>query len=172
MNTKLNKWIVAMGVAVASTSTFAASDTGSLGVGASVSNVCAIGGGYLSFGNVSLLVTQGVGVLATTYAADAGHTVPVICTNGATAQITADAGMYASGGSRRMASGANRLVYELYADAGRTTVLDSSTGAISYTGTGTNQTVMIYGRISAANLAGASSGDYDDTVALTITYTP
>ena len=172
MNSKLNKWVIAVGIVTTSASAFAASDSANLSVGALVNNVCAIGGGYLDFGNASILVGSGSGTRGANSPLDAAQAVPVICTNGATAQINADFGMFASGDIRRMASGSNRLVYQLYTDTSRTTVLDTTTGAINYTGTGSNQTVTIYGRILASALSAAPKGEYDDTVALTITYTP
>ena len=69
---------------------------------------------------------------------------------------------------------ADYLAYELYTSALLSTVLDTSTGAIAYTGTGlaeTNKSV-VYGKILGADLAAAKAGAYADTVALTITYTP
>lgn len=172
MNSKLNKWLIAIGIVTTSAGAIAASDSANLGVGAVVNNVCAIGGGYLDFGNASILVASGAGTRGANSPLNAAQTVPVICTNGATAQINADFGLYAAGDIRRMASGSNRLVYQLYTDNTRTTVLDTTTGAINYTGIGSNQTVTIYGQILATALAAAPKGDYDDTVSLTITYTP
>lgn len=172
MNTKLNTWILAISTLATAGSALAASDSSTLSVGASVNNTCAIGRGHLDFGDVSLLVTSGAGIRSSMAAKQAFQTVPVICTNGATATVTGDLGLYASGSLRQMASGSDRLTYQLYADSALTTVLDTTTGSIPYTGNGNVQTVTIYGRVLAADMISAKKGGYEDTVALTITYTP
>ena len=186
MKLKLNQLTIALASMTMSGFCFADADTSNLTVSASVANVCAIGSGTLNFGSLSLGVTANSGAGAATFtnvrksanltgstsAADTSTTVPVICTNDASASVTGALGSNAVGSVRKMVSGSNLLTYELYADAARTTVLDASTGSIAYTGTGTAETVTIYGRVAASDIALAKKGNYADTVALTITYTP
>ena len=186
MKLKLNQLTIALAAMTMSSFCFADSDTANLTVSASVANVCAIGSGTLNFGTLSLGVGVSTGgssaaftnirkstsVTGSTSAADTSTTVPVICTNDASASVTGALGSNAVGSARKMVSGSNLLTYELYADSARTTVLDASTGAIAYTGTGSTETVTIYGRVAASDIALAKKGNYSDTVALTITYTP
>lgn len=176
MNTKLSKLALAISAMAMVGTSIAATDTANLTVGASVVNACAIGPGTLNFGALGLVVVPGAGTVGVNgdNDADSGATMSVVCTNGASATIGGGLGLNAAGAVRKMISGADLLTYELYADAGRLTVLDNTVpGSIAYTGTGAATTTdAIYGRVTAAQLAAAVKGTYSDTVALTITYTP
>lgn len=173
MNVHMTKIAVAATAIFLSASTWAAIDTANLAVSATVVNVCAIGPGTLAFGSIGLGVNAGAGTLnPVNHDADSGSTISIVCTNGASAAITAGAGANSAGSVRKMISGADLLTYELYTDSGRLTALNA-TNAISYTGTGLAVTTQtIYGRITGAQLAAAKKGTYTDTVAMTITYTP
>ncbi|MCR6662492.1 MAG: spore coat U domain-containing protein [Luteimonas sp.] len=57
--------------------------------------------------------------------------------------------------------------YQLYNDAARETPWGSSTGTVPGTGTGTPQTLTVYGRVPNANFP---AGSYLDTVTATVTY--
>lgn len=170
MNVKLNKLVLAIGAMIVASGAMAATDSANLTVGASVSNACSIGAGALNFGDLTLLVNGGLGTTGTA-AGTASQTVPVVCTNGASAAVTAGLGLNAAVAVRKMISGSDLLTYELYTTADRDTILNSS-NSISYTGTGSAQTVTIYGKVTAADMISAKKGTYADTVALTITYTP
>ena len=176
MNTNLKKLVLAMaamGAMAMAGGALAATDTADLAVSATVANACAIGPGALAFGTLALDVTAGSGtVMAANHDADSGNTISIACTLGASATITAGPGENAAGAVRNMISGSDLLAYELYTDALRGTVLNG-TNSIGYTGTGAATTdTVIYGRITGAQLAAAKKGDYTDTVAMTITYTP
>ena len=175
MKKNLGKLALAMGLMGMAGTGMAATDTANLAVGATVVNACAIGPGSIAFGSHGLPVNAGLGtVTGANVDADSGTTVSIACTNGASATITGGLGAHAAVAVRRMISGSDFLSYELYADSGHTTVLDTTTGNIAYTGTGAADTahMVIYGRITAAQLAAAVNGVYADTVAMTITYTP
>lgn len=176
MSTKISKLAPAIGAMVMAGASMAATDTADLAVGATVADVCAIGPGTLAFGSaLSLAVNAGAGTAGTTanVDADSGATISIICTNGASAAITGGLGANAAGSVRNMVSGTALLPYELYTTTARTTVLDTTTGSISYTGTGAATTgIAVYGRILGSDLAAAKKGIYADTVAMTITYTP
>jgi spore coat protein U-like protein len=175
LRTKMGKVALAVGLTAAVGTTVAATDTADLAISATVQNACAIGPGTLSFGNVGMAVTAGAGTLGTTADADAdsGSTVEIVCTTGSSAAVTGGNGLNYSGGRRmRIGATAEYLAYELYTSGARSTVLDTGSGSIAYTGTGANGSVAVYGRIPAAALAAAKAGAYSDTVALTVTYTP
>lgn len=174
MNTNLKKLVLAMGAAMMAGGAWAATDSADLAVGATVENACAISAGTLAFGTLALEVNAGLGTkTAANHDASSGTTISIACTNGASAAITAGLGANAVGLVRNMISGSDLLAYELYTDSGRGTVLDATTGSISYTGTGAATTnKAVYGRITGTQLAAAKTGIYADTVAMTITYTP
>jgi spore coat protein U-like protein len=177
MNTKMSKLALAIGALVMAGGAMAATDTANLAVTATVVNNCAIGPGTLAFGStLSRAVNSGLGTAGTTanVNADSGATVSIICTNGASATITGGLGLNAAAGTvRKMISGTDLLAYQLYTTAARTIALDTTTGSIPYTGTGSaTTTTAIYGQILAADLNAAKKGSYSDTVALTLTYTP
>ena len=103
---------------------------------------------------------------------DGSATMDVLCTNTTPYDVGLDAGVGtgATVASRKMASGANLLNYTLYQDSGRTTVWGETVGTDteSGTGTGTAQTLTVYGRIFA--LQNAVPGAYSDTVTVTVTF--
>ena len=174
MTTKMNKLVLAIGAMAMTGAAMAATEAGDLTVGATVQNACAIGPGTLAFGNLSMAVNaDGTAGTTNNVDVDTGASISIICTNGASAAITAGLGLNPAVSVRKMISGADLLAYELYTSGARTTVLDTATGSIPYTGTGAaTTTTAIYGRILGSNLAAAKKGTYADTVAMTITYTP
>lgn len=134
--------------------------TTTIAVSATVLSFCSISALPLAFGNYS-------GSLLS-----ASTTVSVTCTVGTTFNIGIDAGLGtgASVTERKMQSGANTLSYGLYSNAGATTVIGSTIGTntISNTGTGSSQTITVYGQVPAAQAV--APGVYTDTVTVTITY--
>lgn len=172
MKLPMTKTVLAASALIFAAGAWAATDTANLAVSATVVNVCAIGPGTLAFGSMGLGMNAGAGTLnPANRDADSGSTISVVCTNGTSAEITAGFGANALVTVRRMISGADYLTYELYTDAGRSTVLNA-TNSISYTGTGLVTSQTVYGRITGAQVAAAKKGSYADTVLMTITYTP
>ncbi|MDP1792058.1 MAG: spore coat U domain-containing protein [Methylibium sp.] len=104
---------------------------------------------------------------------DASSTLTVRCTNTTPYSVALDAGLHAGGGavfgSRSMSNCAQTIGYQLYLDSGRATVWGNGTAGsspVAGTGTGSNQSLTIYGRLPS--LTGAVPGNYSDTV--TISY--
>lgn len=146
----------------------AATTTGSFQVNATVVSACTVTGALLNFGN-------NIDPLSTALPVDASSALTVTCTNTTPYAVALDAGSNAGGaanfGSRAMKSGANLLSYQLYLNAGRTSVWgDGSGGSLTATGTGTgsSQSLTIHGRLPS--LTGTIPGAYTDTVTVTITY--
>lgn len=132
---------------------------------ATVINDCNISAAPLDFGTVGLLTAN----------VDASSTLTVQCTASAPYSIALNAGIGngANVSTRRMTrSGGQQTVnYQLFSDANRTVPWGDGTGGTSTvggTGTGTAQTIRVYGRVppQTTPLAGA----YVDTVTATITY--
>jgi spore coat protein U-like protein len=70
---------------------------------------------------------------------------------------------------------AEKVDYQLYTDAARTTVWGDGAGGTavqSGVGTAAPRTLTVYGRIpdAGANLSAAVRADYRDTVTITVTY--
>jgi spore coat protein U-like protein len=143
---------------------FAGSTTGTLPVTATISNSCTFGTiSPLAFGAYDPAVANASG--GTDLAAST--TFAMTCTNGAAISINLDNGLHASGGSRFMASGANNLQYAVYQDPSHTTVWDNLT-AENTTGTGSSQSISVYGVIPKGQ--SEPNGSYSDTVTITLTY--
>jgi len=98
----------------------------------------------------------------------------VNCTPNAAYSIGLDNGLNgADVNSRKMASGANQVPYQLYRNAARAAAdvwgSTTGTGGNVYTGTGTGsvQAIPVYGRVPNTNFP---AGSYSDTIVATITY--
>jgi spore coat protein U-like protein len=145
----------------------AATATGSFDVQITIQETCvttsASGSTVLNFGSQTLLNSN----------VDASVNLSVQCTSGTDFDVTLDNGLNTS---RRMDStagagvGASFVDYELYTDAGRTSIWPTTAGSAPYpyTGTGAAQTIPVYGRVPAQTTPPA--GNYYDTVGITVTY--
>lgn len=149
---------VALAVAGVSGTAGAATDTKNFNVTMTITGACDISTGTatnVAFGSYE---AGGGDQVAT------GNLI-VNCSPGQAYAITLSNGAnYAAG--RRMKSGANFIVYELYSDAGHTTAWTSVGG----TGSGIDQNIPVYGQVLAASYAAAPPGSYTDTVTATVTY--
>ncbi|MFG6429200.1 spore coat U domain-containing protein [Roseateles sp. LYH14W] len=137
-------------------------------VTATVTSACTVSGTTLNFG-------ASIDPLATATPLDATSTLSVVCTNTTPYTVALNAGTNAGGasnfGARTMKSGSNTLGYQLYLDAGRSSVWGDGTASSSTspgTGTGSTQTLTIYGRLPS--LANVIPGSYTDTVTVTVSY--
>lgn len=106
---------------------------------------------------------------------DATSAVTLTCTNGTTYDVGLNAGVNAGTAgdvsTRRMANGAEYVSYNMYSNAGSTTVWGNtvSTNTVAGTGNGTPQTLTVYGRVPVQSPTPAP-GTYLDTVTVTVTY--
>lgn len=97
--------------------------------------------------------------------------IDLICRRGTAWRLSLGDGLHAQGATRRMSNGSGAYApYELYRDAamtqrfGQTVNVDQLAG----TGTGSNQSVTVYGRVPAAQ--SLIPGSYSDQVVVTVTY--
>lgn len=121
-----------------------------------------VGGGTLAFG----LVVPGV-------QSDSSLVINTICTQGTSYSLALNAGTGsgATVAQRRMTSGSNTLVYQLYRDNARSDPWgDGSNGTSTFSGTGSGlpQGITVYGRVPSS--ASVAEGSYTDTVTVTATY--
>lgn len=139
----------------------AASVSASFSVTASVVDACSVSATDLAFGEYdsSALLDK-----------TATSTISVRCSLGTPYQIGLDGGTYASGATRRMASGANRLNYEMYRDPARSLIFGTIANLLGVSGIGTGLTMptTIYGTNPAGQVV--SIGSYSDQVMVTVEY--
>jgi spore coat protein U-like protein len=144
--------------------------TNNLPISATVAASCVIdASGGVAFGTYDPIVTHQALDL------DATGTIDTTCTTGSAATITLGQGVTPVGGStaaapvRQMNSGADHLLYQLYSDAGHSTVWDDVTGVSAPTGTGAAEPITVYGRVPQ-NQSTVPTGSYTDTVVATVTF--
>lgn len=104
---------------------------------------------------------------------DATGSVVVTCTNLApyTVELDVGTGAGATAADRKMTGPLSQtLSYSLYQDSSRTLPWGplASALAVAGTGTGSAQTLVVYGRMPASQTPGA--GVYSDTITVTVTY--
>src|SRR5712692_1498559 len=152
------------------TSAFAASvsTTNTNNITASVAPKCTIGAFAIAFGAYDPFSATPL---------DQTGTVTINCTKGTSGVISLNLGVNASGAVRRMqdAGGAgNYLTYEIYDDAGRTTVWNAvSTVTLGPSASkNTALTATAYGRVAAGQdpQTGAAGLNYQDTIVATVTF--
>lgn len=140
---------------------YAATATTTFNVTATVPTSCSVSaGGDLAFGSYS-----GTQLAATT-------TVSVTCTSGGSYTVGLDDGANFSTPNRRMLHGTvDYLNYELYKEVGLTNRWGSAGGElVSGTGSGSAQSLTVYGKLLAGQTLIA--GSYTDLITVTVTYTP
>jgi len=124
-----------------------------------------------SFAVTSVSFGAGTYVSGSPTDVDAVGAFIVDCTKGANSDLRLGQGLYPGAGStdanpvRRMGSGTNRLVYQLYEDSSYTTVWDNQPKGVK-PGHIYPVTLSVYARIPAGQTV--VPGDYKDTVVATI----
>lgn len=144
---------------VAVTGPAALAQTADLTVTAEIVANCVLNGGSLNFGTYTSSATADTeGQGSFTYQ----------CTNGTEITLSLGPGANGDGSIRQMASGDQRLTYELFQDAARQTVWGQEGDAFVVPSTSSASTpVPVYGLIAAGQASGA--GSYSDTVLITLT---
>lgn len=103
---------------------------------------------------------------------DASTSITVNCSSTAAYSVALDSGLNDDGSSRRMAGpGGKYLSYQLYSNSGRTSLWGDGVSygnTVAGVGTGSNQTLTVYGRVPASQLV--TPGSYSDTVVVTLIY--
>lgn len=161
---------VALAIATLVSQTQAITVLDGLNVMATVATSCTVAatGGTVNFGAYAPGSTHRTAPL------DATGTITTNCTPGAAGYLTIGQGLNPGTGTeaipvRRMASGVNRLGYQLYTETGRTSVWgNTSTTGVSVVGTGVDLLTTVYGRMPPGQVVPA--GSYADVVMVTLTY--
>ena len=165
----LHPCVVLLAVALGASGAHAGSASGTFQVTGTVVSSCNVSGALLNFG-------AAIDPLSSAVPIDATSSLTVQCTNTTPYSVALDAGTNAGGASsfanRAMKNGAHSLGYQLYLNAGRSSVWGDGTGGsapATGTGTGSSQTLTIYGRLPVLGST-VVPGTYTDTVTVTITY--
>jgi len=162
---------LAMLIALCGLNTFALDATANLSVTATVIANCTISAGTpLDFGNYDAISANAAS------AKNVSGTVGITCTTGTSATVMLGQGSNADTGStdaapvRRMKNGSSYLSYGLFKDVGLGTTWGNTVGTgQGYTGTGSADTITVYGSVPAAQNA-APVGSYSDTVVVTVSF--
>ena len=131
-----------------------------MAVSATVQDSCIVSASPLAFGTYS-----GTAVAAQT-------NISVTCTNSISYVVSLDGGT-TSGGTptaRLMTNGTVTLAYNLFQNLSHATVWGNTSGTNTEAGTGTGsaQSITVYGLIAAGQYPAA--GNYGDTITVTVTY--
>ncbi|MBS0480733.1 MAG: spore coat protein U domain-containing protein [Proteobacteria bacterium] len=139
----------------------AGSSTGSLNVALHIVKSCGMTVGRMDFGVVGFL----------TPTTDATAPLNVTCTPNTPFTVALDSGQNFAGGTRQMKRISGiwppTFPYQLYKDAGRTTVWAPGSTVAGNSGPTGTSTVPVYGRVTGLSL---SLGSYADTVVVTLTF--
>ena len=165
---KLVKAAIVCSALVCSSASWSATAVGSFQVTATILSSCNVTGTTLNFGS-------NIDPISASVPLDSSSTLSVTCSNTTPYSVALNAGTNAGGAtnfsSRNIKNGTHTLGYQLYTDSGRTSVWGdgtSSTNTAPGTGSGSAQSINIYGRLPS--LSGAVPGAYTDTVTVTISY--
>lgn len=142
---------------------FAASSATTMAVSMTISAGCSIAATPMNFGTAQLLSAN----------TDSTATVTPTCTNTTPYAVSLDAGGGAGAtvAARKMTGPATATIsYALYQDAARTVLWGATAGTntLAGTGSGSAQTISVYGRVAAQ--ASPAPGSYSDVVNVTISY--
>ena len=167
--------LLAVAVAVAATpfAAGAGQANANFGVQLTVLNSCTLTAGNTASDMTFAPVTGNI-----TADRDATTTLTVNCNNGAVYHVGLNDGVNASAGQRRMASATNPgqyVNYDLYTTAARTTRWGATAAggtATDWDGTGSNtdQTLTVYGRVPGTPVQSVGAGTYNDTITATIEF--
>ena len=131
-------------------------------VTATNAGACSVSATALDFGTVGVLqgATDGASTLAVTCALSTPYTIGLNGGNALASDPT----------QRKMANGAEQVVYGLYRDTARAQPWGNTAGVntAAGSGSGTAQTFSVYGRMPAQSTP--SPGTYTDTIVVTVTY--
>ncbi|MEW6486272.1 MAG: spore coat U domain-containing protein [Pseudomonadota bacterium] len=150
---------------VISGSALAATTSTTMNVTANVGAVCTVSATPVDFGLYAGAQKNATG------------TITVNCTNLAPYNVGIDQGLNYDGSFRYITNGTDDILYELYSDAGYTSIWGDNgvTGGnypwgnpVAGIGNGANQVLTVYGELSAGPLP--SPGSYSDTVTVVVEF--
>ena len=161
----MQRALLAAGLIAATSGALATAVTTTFQVQATVNAQCTITAVNLTFPAVDPLNSQ----------TDGATTVTVKCTKNSPYTVGLNAGTTTGStiAQRLMANGADTMDYNLYTDAGRSSIWGNSAGSwVSGTGAGmgTAQVLNVYGRVAAGQTNLAVGTFTEPTITVTVTY--
>lgn len=100
---------------------------------------------------------------------DSAGEIDVTCPSGTSYAVELDGGLSSAPPEfRKLSSGSDTIAYGLYRNAARSDPWGEGSESLSGSGTGSLQTLPVYGRIHAQS--SASPGTYSDTIVVTVIY--
>jgi spore coat protein U-like protein len=135
--------------------------TTTFNITAIVPTTCTVAANNLNFGTVGVLSAN----------TDATTTLQPKCTSGTPYNVGLDKGLNGSSvTARQMKAGPALINYSLFSNSGHTTNWGNTVGTdtVSGTGTGSSQSLTVYGRIPSQTTP--SPATYTDTIVVTLTY--
>jgi len=161
--TRLTAAVLAGAAAFAVSPAFAGNATGSINVGLTVTDDCTIATNDIDFGSTGIVESN----------IDTSADITIECTKGTAYAIGLDGGSTGNNtAARKMtAGGADTVNYQLYSNAGYSTVWGNTVGTDtvdSASATGGNETHTIYARVPSHQ--NVPIGTYADTITATIWY--
>lgn len=151
---RLLRLTLALAAVLGAGAAYADTATAQFQVTATVVKKCKISATTIAFGNYDP---------ATSLPAEG--TLTLKCTKGTLYSVALDDG---STGARQMSQGSEVLDYELYSDAGHSTVWPSALAPATVSAVGNDETLTIFAQIPADQYP--APGPYSDTVTATINY--
>ena len=160
----LKRFTIAVLALCAAQTALAASATTYLNVSLMVQPVCQVSVTDLQFGSYDPLLANAQQPL------DATADLNMLCTRQAQATVRFDYGHNGQGTTRGLASGADRVTYNLFQDSSRTTLWADGENALHVVGEGGRapQRFVIYGRVTAGQEV--PPGAYNDVVMATVDF--
>ena len=153
--------MLAAGMMMVSASVSSATATGTMTVNATLTSGCTVSASTLDFGSVSALASS------SDVTGNTGTSLKIACTTGTSPTIW-------SGTTRELSDGTNTIAFNLNLASNFSINLPTDTGGAvtipSFTADGTEKTVVIYGKILAANFGGKPAGAYTKDVTLSVNY--
>jgi spore coat protein U domain-containing protein, fimbrial subunit CupE1/2/3/6 len=155
---------IATVLALGASNAWAETASSTFTVSANVLAVCSVSATNLDFGDYNASHPS---------SRDSTSTLSMTCTNGQDYVVALDGGTGpgATVADRKMTNGVHTLGYQLYTNAANSTVWGDgtlSTGTVTGTGDGQQQSLTVHGKIPSGQHA--SSGSYSDTITVTLTY--
>jgi spore coat protein U-like protein len=138
----------------------AATTTTTMAVSATVQATCSLSASALSFGTYTSTQLDAASSLSVTCTSTTPYTISLNAGNGSGATVA----------TRKMTSAGNTLNYTLYSDSSRSALWGQTvnTDTVAGTGSGSAQSLAIYGRIAAGQAPVPAI--YSDLITATITY--
>lgn len=164
-NLSLSFALLAALAAVAGTSQAASPQTADITVSAQISANCTISAGNMQFGAYDPIVANSGTGSDVTATAD----ITTTCTSGSSPLINLSLGDFSNGaGLRQMASGANRLSYNLYSDNGHNALWDVNSDVPATTPDGTPHVNTVFGLLPKGQ--NKPVGSYSDVVVASVSF--